>query len=143
MRVTTWVTNWISLTLLTSYFSPIFASLVTDGPWIVNSTSNRRVHLKCANWYGAHQEPGVVGGLELRSVSDLADLFKSSGANCVRLPYSVDLVKYNPVVKQEWVAGVLPSDNCNSTERALDVMDCVVYHLQVRGILIILNNHNS
>lgn len=121
---------------------PPNSTLITDGQFILNST-NQRIRLRCANWYGAHQELHVVGGLELRSVSWLADLFQASGANCVRLPYSVEMVKYNPLVTPEAVAGILPTDGCNSTRRALDVMDCVVSHLQRRGILIIFNSHNS
>ena len=117
--------------------------LITGGQWILNSTDRQRVRLRCANWYGAHQELHVVGGLELRSVSRLADLFQASGANCARLPYSVEMVKYNPFVQPEAVAGILPTDGCNSTRRALDVMDCVVSHLQRRGILLIFNSHNS
>ena len=132
-----------SLILLTFLFNTTLATLITEGHWILNSTNRQRVHLKCANWYGGHQELFVVGGLELRSVANLTDLFKSSGANCVRLTYSIEMVKYNPVVKPESIAGIAPSDNCNSTERALGVMDCVVHHMQMRGILIIFNNHNS
>jgi hypothetical protein len=131
------------MVLLIFIFNVTCATLVTKGPWIFNSTNNQRVHLKCANWYGAHQELFVVAGLELQSVSNLTNLFKSSGANCVRLTYSIELIKYNPIVKPASVAGILPSDRCNSIERALDVMDCLVHHLQVRGILIIFNNHNS
>jgi hypothetical protein len=117
--------------------------LITDGRWILNGTDGRRVRLRCANWYGAHQELHVVGGLELRSVSRLADLFQATGANCVRLPFSVEMVKHNPPVPAHAVAGILPTDGCGSTGRALDVMDCVVSHLQRRGILLIFNSHNS
>ncbi len=119
------------------------STIIVEGPWILNSTSRQRIHLKCVNWYGAHQELYVVGGLELRSVSNLTNSLQASGANCVRLPYSIEMVKYNPVVKPDSVAGILPSDGCNSTLRALDVMDCVVFHLQKRGMLLIFNNHNS
>jgi len=119
------------------------SEVLTQGPWIINSTTNQRLHLKCANWYGAHQELFVVGGLELRSISRLTDSLLDSGANCVRLPYSIEMVKKNPIVKREAIAGILPSDNCNSTDRAVDIFDCVVFHLQKRGIFIILNNHNS
>ncbi len=118
-------------------------ALVTEGQWILNKTSGKRLRLKCVNWYGAHQELHVVGGLELRSVVWLTNLLKASGANCVRLPYSVEMVKYNPIVDRNAVAGILPSDGCQSTLLALDIMDCVVHHLQIRGILIIFNNHNS
>ena len=119
------------------------AVLVTNGPWIINSTSNDRIRLRCINWYGAHQELYVVGGLELHSVAQLTSLFQASGANCVRLPFSVEMVKYNPVVDKAAVAGIVPSDLCHSTYRALDVMDCVVSHLKMQGILIIFNCHNS
>ena len=135
--------NPVYLFLFTLIVNATLGALVTQGPWIINSTSSERVHLKCANWYGAHQELFVVGGLELQSVSNLTDLFKSSGANCVRITYSIEVVKYNPIVKPESIAGILPSDRCRSTQRALDVMDCVVHHLQERGILVIFNNHNS
>lgn len=118
-------------------------SLVTQGPWILNSTNRQRIHLKCANWYGAHQELYVVGGLELLSVSRLVKFFQESGSNCARIPYSIEMVKNNPTVNQSAVAGILPSDQCRSTLRALDVMDCVVSHLQQHGILIIFNCHNS
>jgi len=131
--------------LVMSMFSFEWASgsLITQGSWIINSTTNRRVHLKCANWYGAHQELFVPGGLERRSVGQLADFFKASGANCVRIPFSVEMAKYNPRVAPSSVAGVVPSDGCASVLSALDVMDCVVGHLKSRGILIIFNCHNS
>ena len=132
-----------ALLALQSHQTISASPLVTDGQWILNGTDRQRVRLKCANWYGAHQELHVVGGLELRSVSQLADLFQESGANCVRHPYSVEMVKYNPQVNPLAIAGILPTDNCKSTLLALDVMDCVVSHLQSRGILLIFNNHNS
>ena len=118
-------------------------SLVTQGPCLVNSTDSRRIHLKCANWYGAHQELFVVGGLECRSVSYLADKFKKTGANCARVQYSVEMAKYNPPVLPSSVAGIVPSDECASTARAFDVMDCVVRHLQERCILLICYCHKS
>ena len=118
-------------------------ALVTQGPWIVNSTTNQRVYLKCANWYGAHTELFVVGGLMNKSVASLADSFKNTGANCARIPYSVEMALLNPVVDPTSISGILPSDNCKSVLRALDVMDCVIAHLKSRGIMIFFNNHNS
>lgn len=118
------------------------ASLVARGPWIYDSRTNARVRLRCLNWYGAHQELFVVGGLEAQSVGYLVSLLASSGANCVRLPFSVEMVRSNPVVKRDAVAGIQPHE-CNSTERALEVMDCVVEHLRGKGLLLIFNCHNS
>jgi len=118
------------------------ASLVTRGQWIYDSRTNARLRLRCINWYGAHQELFVVGGLEVQSVGALADLFASSGANCARIPYSVEMVRNNPLVQKDAVAGIGPTE-CNSTERALDVMDCVAEHLRRRNILLIFNCHTS
>jgi hypothetical protein len=137
-----WKTTFVIL-LNAVIFGYAGGELITQGPWIINSTTNRRVHFKCANWYGAHQELFVPGGLERRSVAQLADFFKESGANCVRIPYSVEMAKYNPPVLASSVAGIVPSDGCRSVLTALDVMDCVVGHLRSRDILIIFNCHNS
>ena len=63
----------------------------------------RRVRLKCLNWYGAHQETLVSGGLEERDVPDLVQSFKSTDANCARLTYSIHMVVYNPIVKPEFI----------------------------------------
>jgi hypothetical protein len=53
------------------------------------------------------------------------------------------MVKYNPQVTREAVAGIVASDGCGSIATALEVMDCVVKHLKARGIVIIFNCHNS
>lgn len=118
------------------------AALETQGPWIVNSTNGRRVQLRCVNWYGAHQELYVVGGLEVRGVGELVDTIVGIGANCVRIPFSVELTKHNPVVTPSSVQGVRAGE-CNSTERAMDVMDCVVHHLKERNLLLFFNSHTS
>lgn len=115
---------------------------VNRGAWIVNKTDNTRLHLKCLNWYGAHMESFVVAGLHVRGVKDLVDTFASTGANCVRLPVSIDLIAQNPVVEARHISSIRPGE-CNSTHRALDVMDCVVYYLQKRNILLIFNSHTS
>ena len=118
------------------------ASYVSRGSWIVNATSNQRLHLKCMNWYGAHMESFVVAGLHVRSVGELAQTFASTGANCVRIPVSVDLTAKNPVVDPKHLSAVWKED-CESTYRALDVMDCVVKHLRRHDILLIFNSHTS
>lgn len=118
------------------------AALVTKGPIIVNASSEARVRLRCVNWYGAHQELFVVGGLEMRGVRDLVDSIVRIGANCVRIPISIDLTKYNPVVKPHAVSGIRPGE-CNSTTNAMDVMDCVVYFLKSRNLMLIFNSHTS
>ena len=119
------------------------AEYVTKGNFIFNTETQSRMRLKCLNWYGAHQETFVPGGLEVRNIPDLVDSIVSTEANCVRLTFSVHMVIYNPKVEAQFTAGVQGKD-CNfTTTYALDVLACVIYYLQRANILIILNNHNS
>lgn len=72
--------------------------LHTSGPDIVDSTG-ARVRLRCANWYGAAEKDFVVGGLDLQPVDKIARLIKAFGFNCVRLPYSVQMVLQDPPIQ--------------------------------------------
>lgn len=72
--------------------------LHTSGPDIVDSTG-ARVRLRCANWYGAAEKDFVVGGLDLQPVDKIAGLIKAFGFNCVRLPYSVQMVLQDPPIQ--------------------------------------------
>jgi hypothetical protein len=116
--------------------------LEARGGFVINTTTKARFHMKCVNWYGAHSNLYVVHGLESRSLSHIVSKLKESGANCVRLPVSDDMVLLNPVVSRASVLA-MTSDECNHTQRALDVMDCVVDMLQRNNILIIFNSHCS
>lgn len=122
--------------------SVVNASFIARGPWIVNQTDNTRLRLKCMNWYGAHMESFVIAGFHVRGVKDLVETFASVGANCVRIPVSVDFTALNPIVDPKHISAIRDGE-CNSTLRALDVMDCVVHYLQLRNILIIFNSHTS
>ena len=115
----------------------ISGQLYTDAGNLVNA-SGGRVNLKCVNWYGAHQELFVVGGLEKRSAASIVQEIKSIGANCVRLPFSIDLWRINPVPPAFAVEG---DPQCG--HRAMDFFDCVVRRITDAGIMVILNNHNS
>jgi hypothetical protein len=99
------------------------------------------VRLRCINWYGAHMETFVAGGLDKRSCGAIADSIGEIGANCVRIPLSVELVMDNPSPNASTIAGIDRSE-CN-VSTALDVLDCQVRELTRRGLMVILNNHVS
>lgn len=122
------------------------AWLSSAGTRIVATDTLEPVDLKCINWYGAHQQGFVVGGLHKRSCGEIADSIMEIDANCVRIPLSVELVVKNPLVNVSLIAGVNKSECPNSeltTPRALDVLDCTVGQLTSRGLMVILNIHNS
>jgi len=99
------------------------------------------VRLRCVNWYGAHMESFVAGGLDKRSCGAIAESITGIGANCVRLPLSVELVMDNPTPNVSAIAGIDRLE-CN-VSTALEVLDCQVQELTRRGLMVILNNHNS
>ena len=132
------------LMLCLSYIEQASASLSTDGPFIVNTTTGVRVYLKCVNWYGAHQELYSVGGLERQSIRNISRQIVLMGANCVRLPLSIDIVRDNPPVLPSTIAAVDPAE-CPGLHsiHGMELLDCVVQRLTADGIMVILNNHVS
>jgi len=119
----------------------VHAWLYSHGTEIRSATTHLPVRLRCINWYGAHMESFVAGGLDKRSCRDIAQRIKEIGANCVRIPLSVELVVRNPSPNASAVAGVERSE-CN-VSTALQVLDCQVKELTRWGLMVILNNHNS
>ena len=126
-----------SLLFLLLHASLIHAHLVTDGAQLLDTSTRARVRLRCVNWYGAHQEPLVPGGLELTSAGAIANLIADGvGANCVRVPLADQTVLLNSVV--ESVSG-----RSGAPLRAMEVLDSVVEALTSRGLMVILNSHTS
>jgi hypothetical protein len=123
------------------------AWLSSVGKRVVDAQTLEPIRLKCINWYGAQQQGFVAGGLDKRSCGEIADSILEIGANCVRIPLSVELVVKNPVVNMSVVAGLNASECPRDAERvewtALEVLDCQVEQLTRRDVMVILNIHNS
>jgi hypothetical protein len=117
------------------------AWLYSSGTEIRSVTTYLPVRLRCVNWYGAHMESFVAVGLDKRSCREIAQSIKEIGANCVRIPLSVELVLQNPTPNASAVAGIEQSE-CN-VSTALQVLDCQVHELTRWGLMVILNNHVS
>lgn len=115
--------------------------LYSSGSDLLRTETQDPVTLQCINWYGAEQRDFVSGGLDTRSCGDIANSILALGANCVRIPVSVEMVLTNPFPPASSIAG-LAGSSCNAT-RALGVLDCQVRELTRRGLMVILDNHNS
>ncbi len=81
----------------------------------------------------------MVGGLQTRPLDSIAQEIRSLGFNAVRLPWSNELVEHDPVVP----ARALTANPALEGLHALDVLDRVVAALTGRGVMVILDNHNS
>ncbi|CAK9064279.1 4-beta-glucanase E1) (Endocellulase E1) [Durusdinium trenchii] len=112
--------------------------LHTRGRYIVN-TDNERVKWACINWAGAYSLPGVVGGLEVQNLTNLAARISILGFNCVRLCYSTENHLLNPLVKDEDVA----ANPALKGKRFMEIFDQTVQALTDQGLMVILNNHIS
>ena len=63
--------------------------LQTMGSKIVDKDGSS-VRLACQNWFGAHMERHVVGGLDKVPIDEIAGQIASLGFNCIRLTYSLE-----------------------------------------------------
>jgi endoglucanase len=111
--------------------------LRTRARWIVDA-DDQVVKLGCVNWYGAHMEAYVVNGLEVQAVDTIADNIVSLGFNCVRLPFSTELLVSNPIITNSTTVAA----NLELLEMdAVSVLDKVIQSLTSKGLFVILNNH--
>ena len=130
--------------LMVMHLSCIFAFLHTEGTQIIDPDSGEKIRLKCVNWYGAHQETFTVGGLEKQTIANISRQIVLMGANCARIPYSIEMVRDNPFVPSQFISA-MNSNECPhiGSITALELLDCVVRWLTADGLMIILNNHVS
>jgi hypothetical protein len=113
--------------------------LRTQGRWILDATG-ARVKLACVNWYGLDQMDFVVGGLQFHTLAFIAGEIASLGFNCVRLPWSVQLVVDNPPLAAKTVTA---EPLLQGGKTGMDAFDATVAALDAAGLAIILDNHMS
>ena len=83
--------------------APVQPPLSTSGRYIVDA-HGRRVRLAGVNWYGAHEDDGVVPGLERTGRRALAPAIARHGFNSVRLPFSLWMTEQATPVPDEYLA---------------------------------------
>ena len=97
------------------------------------------MRLAAVSWYGAESEDFAVGGLHLQPLDTIAEEIRRLGFNAVRLPWSNELVERDPAVPDR----ALAANPRLLGKHALEVLDSVVAALTRRGVLVVLDNHNS
>ncbi|KAJ3271782.1 hypothetical protein HDV01_006390 [Terramyces sp. JEL0728] len=125
--------------LLSGLLSAVFAivpPLSTSGNQIVDS-ANTPVHLHCAAWSGAHMQDFLTFGLEFQTVDYLVSLVKKAKFNCIRLEFSAQMVRDNPIVK----ASLLKPNPSLVGQTAISIYQHIVDVLTANQIMVILDYH--
>lgn len=121
---------------LLSNSSDFIAPLHTHGRHILDSAGTI-VRLTSINWYGASDVLFTPSGLDVRHRDEIAALIRKMGFNSIRLPYSDELVRSNPIVAPE----LLSANPDLIGMPALDILTAVVQALTDAGLAVIMNNH--
>ena len=116
--------------------APVQPPLSASGRYIVDA-HGRRVRLAGVNWYGAHEDDGVVSGLERTGRVQLARTIARLGFNSVRLPFSLWMTEQAAPVPDEYLAA--NPDLSGATP--MQVYDACVEALTGAGLVVILNCH--
>jgi endoglucanase len=116
--------------------APVQPPLSASGRYIVDA-HGRRVRLAGVNWYGAHEDDGVVSGLERTGRVRLARAIARFGFNSVRLPFSLWMTEQATPVPDEYLAA--NPDLSGATP--MQVYDACVEALTGAGLVVIPNCH--
>jgi endoglucanase len=116
--------------------APVQPPLSASGRYIVD-THGRRVRLAGVNWYGAHEDDGVVSGLDRTDRVRLARAIARLGFNSVRLPFSLWMTEQATPVPDEYLAA--NPDLSGATP--MQVYDACVEALTGAGLVVIPNCH--
>lgn len=78
-----------------------------------------------------------MNGLDRAPLANIVARIKEFGFNCVRLPYALDTLFLDPVVKKERLS--LNQELIGLT--AMKIFDRVIQELTDAGLMVIINNH--
>jgi len=114
------------------------APLRTSGRYIVDK-KGERVKWSCVSWYGAYSTTHAVGGLEVRKMDEIVDRIVELGFNCVRMMYSTQGWKTDPLIADD----VVSANPELRGKRFQEVFDLTIEAMTNKGLMVIINNHNS
>jgi len=117
---------------------PDKAPLRTSGRYVVDR-QGQRVKWSCVSWYGAYSTTHAVGGLEVRRMDEIVDRIVELGFNCVRMMYSTQGYVTNPEIEDDVVAANPELRGM----RFLELFDRTIQAVTDKGLMVIVNNHNS
>jgi hypothetical protein len=116
--------------------APVQPPLSASGRYIVDA-HGRRVRLAGVNWYGAHEDDGVVSGLDRTDRVRLARAIARLGFNSVRLPFSLWMTEQATPVPDEYLA----ANPGLSGATPMQVYDACVEALTGAGLVVVPNCH--
>lgn len=119
--------------------APVQPPLSASGRYIVDARG-RRVRLAGVNWYGAHEDDGVVSGLDRTDRVRLAQAIARLGFNSVRLPFSLWMTDQATPVPAQYLAAN-PDLSGGSGSTPMQVYDACVEALTGAGLVVIPNCH--
>jgi hypothetical protein len=114
----------------------IAVPLSVNGRYIVDAKGNR-VRLAGVNWFGAHEDFGVVTGLHRVHRQALAEYVAKLGFNSVRLPFSLSMLSQTTAVPGYCLA----ANTDLSGKTPLEIYDACVEALTGAGLIVIPNCH--
>ena len=122
--------------------------LRAQGRNLVTANTGVRYKLKGVNWYGASDCCHVVGGLDKASLKDICWSIRSMGFNCVRLPFSNEMLRVseNSSKREDVTSSINFTLNPSLLPVANDplaLFDAVVASLGAMRIAVVLNNHTT
>jgi len=110
--------------------------LHTEGNRILDD-QNRPVTLRGVNWFGMETNTYCPHGLWIRSVDSMLDQIQSEGYNCLRLPFSNELLRSSSKPN-----GINYSQNPDLQNLSgLEILDRVIAKAGKRGLRVILDRH--
>ncbi len=107
-----------------------------NGRYVVDA-KGKRVRLAGVNWFGAHEDFGVVPGLDRVHRRPLAEYIASLGFNSVRLPFSLWMLGQTIPVPDRFLA---VNDDLRG-KAPIEVYDACVEALTAAGLIVIPNCH--
>lgn len=115
----------------------------TSGNQILDAAGNP-VRIAGINWYGFETANAVPHGLWSVDYRSVLDTIKRLGYNTVRLPFSNQMIRDNPVPSAiSFNSSVGPINQDLQGLTALQIMDRLVAYAGTAGLKIILDNHRS
>ncbi|XP_010053198.2 glycosyl hydrolase 5 family protein [Eucalyptus grandis] len=143
---------FLLLVLSINFTSPL--PLSTNGRWIVDSATGRRMKLPCVNW-ASHLEPMLAEGLDKKPLGVIVAEIRRLRFNCVRLTWATYMFTQpghgdQPVEETldslglaEAKGGVARNNPLVLNMTHVEAYAAVVDELGKQGVMVVLDNHVS
>lgn len=121
--------------------------LTSQGNKLIDSKGNT-VRLTGVNWFGFETNLKYPHGIWSRDCKSMLKQIKDNGFNCIRFPYSNDILKPDARISinsygTDPYTGVTPMNQIESTfTNPLQLLDKIVEYCQQLNLKIILDNHS-